>query len=223
MRVLLAEDDFRLGNLVKHMLLKNHILVDWVLNGEAAYDYALHGSYDVVVLDWMMPVETGLEACRRLRLDGYQGSILMLTAKDSIGDRVLGLDTGADDYVVKPFEFAELLARLRALSRRSLTTVQEDSTSIGKFLINRATRQVTHEDQEIQLSGREFQLLDLLVRNRGAVVTREVILDRVWGLETEVTSNTLDAYVHLLRKKLGLPIDGVMIVNVRGVGYKLEA
>jgi DNA-binding response OmpR family regulator len=222
MRVLLAEDDFLLGNLVKRMLLKNNILVDWVLNGEAAYDYALHGSYDVVALDWLMPVTTGLETCRRLRLNGYQGSILMLTAKDSVGDRLLGLDTGADDYIVKPFEFSELLARLRALSRRSLTTAIEKSVTLGNFLINRATRQATRKNQEIQLSGREFQLLDLLIRNRGTVVPREIILDRVWGLETEVTSNTLDAYIHLLRKKLGLPIDGVMIVNIKGVGYKLE-
>jgi DNA-binding response OmpR family regulator len=133
-----------------------------------------------------------------------------------------GLDTGADDYIVKPFEFSELLARLRALSQRSLTTAREESVTLGNFLINRATRQATRESQEIQLSGREFQLLDLLVRNRGTVVPREIILDRVWGLETEVTSNTLDAYIHLLRKKLGLPIDGVMIVNIKGVGYKLE-
>lgn len=222
MRILLAEDDFLLGNLVKHMLLKNNIQVDWVINGEAAYDYAIHGCYDVVVLDWLMPVSTGIEACSRLRRDGYQSAILMLTAKDAIGDRVKGLDTGADDYVVKPFEFAELLARLRALSRRSLTTIQEETLRFGKFVLNRATRQVLYE-KEIQLSGREFQLLELLARNRNAVVPREVIIDRVWGLETEISSNTLDAYVHLLRKKLGLPADGVMITNVRGVGYKLEA
>jgi DNA-binding response OmpR family regulator len=222
MRVLLAEDDFRLGNLVKHMLLKNNIQVDWVLNGEAAYDYAIHGSYDVVVLDWMMPVESGLAACGRLRKNDYHGAILMLTAKDSVGDRVLGLDTGADDYVVKPFEFAELLARLRALSRRSLTTVREETVTVGNFVINQSTHQVMRQNQEIQLTGREFQLFDLLVRNRGVVVPREVILDRVWGLETEVSSNTLDAYVHLLRKKLNLPADGVTITNVRGVGYRLS-
>jgi DNA-binding response OmpR family regulator len=223
MRILLAEDDFRLGNLVKHMLLKNNIQVDWVLNGEAAYDYAIHGSYDVVVLDWLMPVATGIEACGRLRRGGYQGAILMLTAKDTVSDRVQGLDTGADDYVVKPFEFAELLARLRALSRRSLNAIQEETIRFGAFVLNLAARQVMQNNHEIQLSGREFQLLELLARNRNSVVSREVILDRVWGLETEVSSNTLDAYVHLLRKKLGLPAAGVMITNIRGVGYKLEA
>lgn len=223
MRVLLAEDDFRLGNLMKHMLINHAIQADWVLNGEAAYDYAIHDDYDVVILDWLMPVATGIEVCSRLRREGYQGAILMLTAKDAVDDRVQGLDSGADDYVVKPFEFAELLARLRALSRRSFPTVREESISIGNFVIDRTSRQVLHGDQEIQLSGREFQLLELLARNRNSVVTREVILDRVWGLETEVSSNTLDAYVHLLRKKLGLPADGVVIVNVRGVGYRLEA
>ncbi|MDU4962406.1 MAG: response regulator transcription factor [Sporomusaceae bacterium] len=222
MRVLLAEDDCRLGKLVKHMLQKNNIQADWVLNGEAACDYALYGAYDVVVLDWLMPVRTGIEACVLLRRGGYQGAILMLTAKDALSDRVQGLDSGADDYVVKPFEFAELLARLRALSRRSLTAIQDETLQIGNFSIHCTSRQVLYNEQEIQLSGREFQLLDLLARNRNAVVPRAVLLDRVWGLETEVSSNSLDAYIHLLRKKLGLPVDGVMISNVRGVGYKLE-
>lgn len=222
MRVLLAEDDFRLGKLVKHMLQKNNIQADWVLNGEAACDYALYGAYDVVVLDWLMPVRTGIEACVLLRRGGYQGAILMLTAKDALSDRVQGLDSGADDYVVKPFEFAELFARLRALSRRSLTAIQDETLQIGSFSIHCTSRQVLYNEQEIQLSGREFQLLDLLARNRNAVVPRAVLLDRVWGLETEVSSNSLDAYIHLLRKKLGLPVDGVMISNVRGVGYKLE-
>lgn len=222
MHVLLAEDDFRLGNLIKHMLVKNHILVEWVLSGDVAYDYATQGEYDVLLLDWMMPVMTGLEVCNRLRENGYQGAILMLTAKDSVLDRVTGLDTGADDYVVKPFEFAELLARVRALARRSQATLANEMVMLGPFAVNRTTRQITRGEQEIQLSGREFQLLDLLIRNRDTVVPREVILDRVWGLETEVTPNTLDAYVYLLRKKLGLPAGGVTISNIRGVGYRLE-
>ena len=219
----MAEDDFRLGKLVKNMLQRNNIQTDWVLNGEDAYDYATQGAYDVIVLDWLMPLATGIEACQRLRREGYQGTILMLTAKDAVSDRVQGLDAGADDYVVKPFEFAELLARLRALARRSLAAYQEETVQLGNFLINRTTRQVLHNNQEIQLSGREFQLLDLLLRNQNAVVPREVILDRVWGLETEISSNSLDAYIHLLRKKLGLPVDGVTITNVRGIGYTLEA
>jgi DNA-binding response OmpR family regulator len=223
MRVLLAEDDPKLGNLIKHMLEKAAIQVDWVLRGDMALEYALHSPYDVIILDWMMPGQTGISVCDRLRKNGYQGAILMLTAKDAIDDRVLGLDTGADDYCIKPFEFAELLARLRALSRRSSAKLKEDVVQVGSLALNRSARSVVRGGMEIQLTSREFQLLDLLIQNQGRIVPREVILDRIWGLEADVSSNNLDAYVRLLRKKISLPDEDVVIQNVRGVGYKLEA
>ena len=223
MRILLAEDDVKLGNLIKCMLIKAEMQVDWVTRGDSALEYALHSPYDVVVLDWMMPGQTGLEVCKNLRKDGYQGAVLMLTAKDDVVDRVLGLDSGADDYLVKPFEFAELLARLRALSRRSSAKLQEDIVQIGDLILNRSNHCVRFADNEVQLTSREFQLLDLLVQNKGQVVPRAVILDRVWGLEADVSPNNLDAYVRLLRKKINLPEGDVIIQNVRGVGFKLEA
>jgi DNA-binding response OmpR family regulator len=223
MRILLAEDDVKLGNLIKCMLIKAEMQVDWVTRGDSALEYALHSPYDVVVLDWMMPGQTGLEVCKNLRKDGYQGAVLMLTAKDDVVDRVLGLDSGADDYLVKPFEFAELLARLRALSRRSSAKLQEDIVQIGDLILNRSNHCVRFADNEVQLTSREFQLLDLLVQNKGQVVPRAVILDRVWGLEADVSPNNLDAYVRLLRKKINLPEGDVVIQNVRGVGFKLEA
>ena len=223
MRILLAEDDVKLGNLIKCMLIKAEMQVDWVTRGDSALEYALHSPYDVVVLDWMMPGQTGLEVCKNLRKDGYQGAVLMLTAKDDVVDRVLGLDSGADDYLVKPFEFAELLARLRALSRRSSAKLQEDIVQIGDLILNRSNHSVRFADNEVQLTSREFQLLDLLVQNKGQVVPRAVILDRVWGLEADVSPNNLDAYVRLLRKKINLPEGDVVIQNVRGVGFKLEA
>ncbi len=223
MRILLAEDDVKLGNLIKCMLIKAEMQVDWVTRGDSALEYALHSPYDVVVLDWMMPGQTGLEVCKNLRKDGYQGAVLMLTAKDDVVDRVLGLDSGADDYLVKPFEFAELLARLRALSRRSSAKLQEDIVQIGELILNRSNHCVRFADHEVQLTSREFQLLDLLVQNKGQVVPRAVILDRVWGLEADVSPNNLDAYVRLLRKKINLPEGDVVIQNVRGVGFKLEA
>ncbi|MBP2627818.1 MAG: two component transcriptional regulator, winged helix family [Firmicutes bacterium] len=222
MRVLLAEDDARLGKLIKYMLEKAGIEVDWVVGGDMALEYALHSPYDVIVLDWMMPGQTGLSVCQQLRKCSYQGSILMLTAKDAVEDRVLGLDTGADDYFVKPFEFAELLARLRALARRSNTKLKEDIVQVGSLALNRSTRSVSRGGTEIQLTSREFQLLDLLIQNQGIVIPREVILDRIWGLESNVSSNNLDAYVRLLRKKISLSDEDVVIQNVRGVGYKLE-
>lgn len=222
MRVLLAEDDAKLGKLIKHMLEKSGVTVDWVLNGDMALEYALYDPYDVIILDWMMPGQTGIAVCDQLRKRGYQGAVLMLTAKDALDDRVLGLDTGADDYFIKPFEFAELLARLRALARRSSASLTENIQTIGDLVFDSLTHCVRRGDTEVQLTSREFQLLDLFVRNRNRVVPREVILERIWGLEAEVSSNNLDAYVRLLRRKLSLFEDVAVIQTVRGIGYKLE-
>ena len=223
MRVLLAEDDKRLGNLIQYMLQQNEILTTWTMNGSEIYEFARYDDYDVLVLDWMMPGENGVDACRRLREDGYQKAILILTAKDSIEDRVTGLDAGADDYLVKPFEFAELLARLRALARRSTQKIQQDIVSVGEFSVNRMAKVVKHKGEVVQLSPREFQIFDLLVQNLGVVVPRDIILDRIWGCDAEVSSNNIDSYVKLLRKKLDLSKGKTSIQTVRGVGYKLEA
>ena len=221
MRVLLAEDDARLGRLIKHMLEKTAVQVDWVLQGDIAIDYALHSSYDVIILDWMMPGQTGIQVCEHLRTQSYQGAILILTAKDAVNDRVLGLDTGADDYLVKPFEFAELLARVRALSRRSNVKLNVEILQVGSLSLNRTTRSVQRGDMEVQLTAREFQVLDLLMTNSGYVVPREVILDRIWGLDANVSSNNLDAYIRLLRKKISISDDDVELQNIRGIGFKL--
>lgn len=222
MRILLAEDDSRLGNLIKHMLEKEKYRVDWVQRGDTAFNYAVDSFYDVIVLDWMMPGDSGLIVCDRLRKQGYEGAILILTARDAVDDRVAGLDTGADDYLVKPFEFAELLARIRALSRRGKTQLKEEIMRIGDLVVNRSSRSATRGDRDIQLTAREFQLLDLLAQNCGQVLPRDLIIDRVWGWDKEVSSNNLDAYVRLLRKKIDFPGDAVLIHNVRGLGYKLE-
>ena len=147
----------------------------------------------------------------------------MLTARDALDDRIAGLDSGADDYLVKPFEFGELFARLRALSRRGETPLKEDLLEMGNWVLDRNHRVLRREDVEVQLSAREFQLLDLLAQNKGRVLPREMLLDRVWGLGSEVSENTLDAYIRLLRKKLDQPGDRPMITTVRGVGYKVEA
>ncbi len=223
MRVLLAEDDQRLGKLIKYMLEQNEITVEWVTSGDMIYEYAMYEEYDVLVLDWMMPVESGVSACKRLRENGYEKAILILTAKDSVEDRVTGLDAGADDYLVKPFEFAELLARLRALGRRSNQKIQQDVVQVGEFTMDRTSKILKKQDQVIQLSPREFQIFDLLAQNIGIVVPRDIILDRIWGLESEVSSNNIDSYVKLIRKKLDLGEGKIMIHTIRGVGYKLEA
>ena len=223
MRVLLAEDDARLGKLTKYMMEQNGIQVEWVKRGDEIVEYANYDDYDVLGLDWMMPGESGVDACKRLRENGYEKAILILTARDDVTDRVTGLDAGADDYLVKPFEFAELLARLRALGRRSSQKIQQDVVKVGDFTLNRTAKVLKKKDQVIQLSPREFQIFDLLAQNLGIVVPREIILDRIWGLESEVSSNNIDSYVKLIRKKLDLGDGKTMIHTIRGVGYKLEA
>lgn len=223
MNILLAEDDAKLGQLIAHLLTKKEgHRVEWVQQGDEAYEYAKSIQYDILILDWMMPGADGIQVCRMLRNEGYNGAILMLTAKDAVHDRVAGLDAGADDYLVKPFEIDELFARLRALARRNFLPLQADIVEIDGLEINRTNHTVSRNGEEIQLSPREFQLLDLLAQNKGQVLTRELIMDRIWGYDTDVTSNAIDAYIKLLRKKIDLPAGNTLIRNVRGVGYKLE-
>ena len=223
-RILLAEDDSRLGKLIEYMLTQNKFNVEWITNGGDIYEYAMYSEYDILILDWMMPNVTGIDACRQLREEGYERAIIMLTAKDTVEDRVMGLDAGADDYLVKPFEFDELLARLRALGRRSTQKIQQEVIDIGDFTLNRTTKVLMRKDQVIQLSPREFQIFDLLAQNLGVVVPRDIILDRIWGLERDITSNNIDSYMKILRKKLMEVDDGsIAIKTVRGIGYRLEA
>jgi len=224
MKILLAEDDVRLGELTAHMLRKKTGCdVDWVTTGSCAFDYATASSYDVVVLDWMMPDGDGRDTCFKLRKTGYRGAILMLTAKDALQDRVGGLDAGADDYMVKPFETDELLARLRALMRRNFAPLQEDVVRIGDWELQRTSQIVLQGDREVQLSPREFQILDLLLQNKGRTLTREIILDKIWGLDADVNLKTIDAIVKLIRKKLEPFASRELIQSVRGVGYKIDA
>jgi DNA-binding response OmpR family regulator len=223
MNILLAEDDVKLGELIVYMLKKRAgYKVEWVQSGEDAYYYAANSHYDVLILDWMMPNGDGIEVCRRLRKQGYSSAILMLTAKDTVQDRIDGLDSGADDYLVKPFEIDELLARLRALSRRNYAPILEEEIKLQDLVLNRLGHMVRFGSQVIQLSPREFQLLDLLVQNKGQVIPREVILDRIWGYDSEVAPKTIDATVKLIRKKLKSIGKHDLLQSIRGVGYKFE-
>ena len=223
MQILLAEDDVKLGRLIKHMLETEQHQVEWVVRGDEAVARATDAVFDIILMDWMMPGLSGLEACRQLREQGYRKPVLMLTARDAVEDKVRGLDGGADDYLIKPFEFSELFARLRALGRRGEAPLQEEIVTVGVWQLNRTLRTVSRGNSEIQLSAREYQLLDVLVQNRGLVVPREVLLDRVWGLGSEVSDNNLDAYIRLLRKKIDDPENDTLIQTVRGIGYRVGA
>ncbi|MEX2459730.1 MAG: response regulator transcription factor [Paenibacillaceae bacterium] len=221
MKILLAEDHVKLGKLIVHMLKKECHSVDWVLNGNDVLDYLATEDYDLLILDWMMPGKDGVIVCRELRASGYSKGILMLTARDTLGDRVEGLDAGADDYLMKPFEFPELFARIRSLSRRVQTSISESLMIIPPYTLNLNDHRLSRDGEPISLTVREFQLLEILMRNNGKVITRNVLLSRIWGLDAEVTINSLDALVKLLRRKLEKD-SHFQIQNVRGVGYKLE-
>lgn len=223
MNILLAEDDVRLGELIKYMVMKKGgYNVEWVQDGEDAYYYAASTHYDVIIMDWMMPNKTGVEVCRKLRKEGYPGAILMLTAKDTVQNRIEGLDAGADDYLVKPFEIDELLARLRALSRRNYAPILEEEVVMDDLVFNRISCTIRLGSENVQLSPREFQLLDFLMQNKGQILPREVILERVWGLESDIALKTIDATVKLIRKKLHSFGKQSLLQSIRGVGYKLE-
>lgn len=223
MRVLLVEDDKLLGNLIYQLLLRQEMQVDWVDSGDAASDFAERQEYDIIILDWMLPNKSGLQVCRELREGHYHTGILMLTAKDTVDDLVVGLEAGADDYLVKPFEFEELLARIRSVGRRSKIALKEEVATVDDLILNRITKSAERGARGITLTGREFQLLDLLVENYGQVLPKEVILDHIWGLESDVSRNNLEALVRLLRIKIDHPGEEELIHNIRGVGYKMGA
>ncbi len=221
MNVLLAEDDLKLGRLLVHMLKKEFHQVDWVTDGESAYDYSATGLYDVIILDWMMPGWSGQEVCEALRKEECTSSILMLTARDSVDDRVMGLDSGADDYVVKPFEFDELFARIRALARRSNKPLQEDTIMVGSLVLNRGAHTLQIHDLPVLLTHKEYQLIETLMTNTGQVLTREQLISKIWGVDADVTDNNLDALVKLTRKKLREANAEQEIKSVRNVGYQI--
>lgn len=220
MKILLAEDDYNLGRLLKVLLGKNDINVDWVEDGESAYKKVYAGQYDVLVLDWMMPKLSGLELCQRLREEEYDGKILLLTAKDTVADRVKGLNAGADDYLVKPFDMQELVARLKALNRRH-AKYETKNLQCGNFVLNSSLHSLDYGDKYVELSPREYRILELLFRNKGRVLPRDYLQDTIWGLETEVTGNNLDVHVRKLRQKVSALTDEVLIETMRGVGYKV--
>jgi DNA-binding response OmpR family regulator len=221
--ILVVEDEKRLANLVRRALEEEGHVVDTSYDGAEALDMATGTDYDLIVLDIMLPHMDGIEIARRLRTEGKQTRILMLTARDAVEDRVTGLESGADDYLVKPFSFAELVARVKALSRRQVQAQTEEELVTGELVLDLARREARRNSHTIELTAKEFQLLEYMMRNSGRVLTRTQILDHVWGYNFDSFSNVVDIYVHYLRNKVDRDFPTPMIKTVRGVGYKLEA
>jgi len=221
MRVLVVEDEPKMAGLVKRGLEEEDIVVDVASRGEDAVWMAGSTEYDVVVLDVMLPGLDGFEVCRRLRADEVWTPVLMLTARDAVEDRVAGLDGGADDYLVKPFSFEELLARLRALARRG-GGERPVVLEAGDLRLDPATRRATRGDAEIALSPKEYALLETLMRRPGVALSRLQLLEHGWDDTYENRSNVIDVYIRYLREKIDRPFGTDTIETVRGVGYRLR-
>jgi DNA-binding response OmpR family regulator len=221
MHLLVVEDDQRLRRLLKRLLEEDRHVVEVAADGTSAVALATGTiGVEVVILDVGLPDISGLEVARRIRASGADISILMLTARDTVGDRVSGLDAGADDYLVKPFAFEELSARLRALSRRGAGARRPDPKLVaGAIELDETARQVTVAGGAVDLSPREFSLLECLLRHVGQTLSRDQLLDQAWPFSVAVTPNAVDAYVHYLRAKLGPA--SVQLETVRGIGYRL--
>jgi two-component system OmpR family response regulator len=221
MRILIVEDELKMARLISRALDEEGMAADIAERGEDALAMAGSTDYDAILLDLGLPGIDGLETCRRLRSDGVRAPVLVLTARDAVEDRVAGLDSGADDYVPKPFAIVELLARIRALTRRGpieRPTVLE----AGDLRLDPAARQAWRGQAEIPLSAREFGLLEALMRRPGQILTREQLLEQVWGDDGEAHSNVVDVYVYYLREKVDRPFGADSIETVRGGGYRLR-
>jgi DNA-binding response OmpR family regulator len=222
MRILLVEDDVKLGFLIEYKLKHEGHQVDWAKNSEEAESLFAAEAYDLYILDWMIPGKSGLELCKERRKQKDSTAILMLTARDAVEDRVKGLVDGADDYLVKPFAFEELFARMTALDRRKQTSGYEESCTSHSMKLNLQTQEASRDGSMIYLTKREFQLLSFLMRNPDQVLSRERILNYVWGTEADVTLNAVDATVKLLRKKIDDPYTNKVIQSVHGRGYRFS-
>jgi len=223
MKILLAEDDLRLARAVKRVFEEEQHSVKIVGTGKGALQAGMDDSYDVMILDVMLPEMDGFEVCRTMRKQESDLPVLMLTARTEVDDRVAGLDAGADDYMVKPFAVVELLARVRALGRRGVRSANGSGRlRAGDLTLDVSRHSAVRGDVEIELTVKEFQLIELMLRHQGQVLTRAQILDHVWAYDRDFASNVVDIYVHYLRNKVDKGFGKQLIHTVRGVGYTLK-
>lgn len=223
MRIMIAEDEEKLADALVQIFAKNKITADAFGNGIDALDNALTGIYDVIVLDIMMPGMNGIEVLRKIRAEGMDTPVLMFTAKDEISDKVKGLDSGADDYLTKPFATEELLARVRALGRRSSAAiVNSDVITCGDLSLDTAAYELSCGKNSLKLGLKEFSIMELLMKNSGRVLSKETLITKIWGYDSDAEYNNVEVYISFLRKKLDFIKSNAAIKTVRGVGYILE-
>lgn len=221
MRLLLAEDEVELSKALTAILKHNNYSVDAVYNGGDAYDWALSGNYDGIILDVMMPVMDGVTVLKKLRAENVNTPVLILTAKSELEDKIQGLDSGADDYLSKPFQTGELLARIRAMTRRR-SDYAPGVLTLGNLTLNRANYELQSEKGSIRLGNKEFQMMEMLLSNPGRLISTEQFMERIWGFDSEAEINVVWVYISYLRKKLATLGANVRIKAARGVGYTLS-
>lgn len=222
MRILIVEDELHLAEALAQILKKNNYAVDSVNDGESGLDNALSNIYDLIILDIMLPKMDGISVLKNIRKEGISTPVILLTAKGEISDKVIGLDSGADDYLPKPFATEELLARIRALSRRKGEVMPDNLFKYGDIELNTATLKLSKESKEVKLILKESELIELLILRKNSVTSKEMIIEKIWGFDSEAEYNHVEVYISFLRKKLSFLESEVSINTIRGIGYVLE-
>jgi heavy metal response regulator len=220
-RILIVEDEKKVAGFIKKGLEEETYAVDVVYDGEEGFHLAAMNQYDMIILDWMLPKMDGLEVLGRLRDKKVSTPILLLTAKDEVDDKVAGLNRGADDYLTKPFAFSELLARIRSLLRRGQAETQTE-LKVGDLILDMVSHKVSRDGEEIELTGKEYSLLEYFMRNEGKVLTRTMIAEHVWDYNFDTFTNVIDVYVNHLRKKIDKKYPAKLLHTLRGVGYVMR-
>lgn len=222
MRILMVEDEKYMAEAIAQVLKKNHYSVDLVSDGEYGLDCGLSNIYDIIILDIMLPKINGIDILKQLRKSGIETPVILLTARGDTEDKVRGLDSGADDYLAKPFHTDELLARLRALGRRKPELIQDGILRYGEVTLNPHNLILNCKGNEIKLSLKESQLIELFLRRAGKIITKETIIEKLWGYDSDAEDNHVEIHVSLLRKKLSQLQAGIIIRTIRGAGYVIE-
>lgn len=222
MRILIVEDEKDLAMILSEILNMEGYYTDNAYDGEIGLDNALSGIYDLIILDIMLPVMDGIQVLREIRKSSITIPVLMLTAKSEIEDKVLGLDNGADDYLTKPFNTKELLARVRALSRRKEKTLLSDNIEFADIILDKTTHEMIKADQKVKLSKKEYDIFELLILNYGKVVSKENLIMKIWGYDADIEYNSIEVYISFLRKKINAVNSRIHISTARGRGYTIK-